>query len=158
MRFLATATALTLLTGTPTLAQIQPTTLNGTLDSNSRVFTDYNGYYNIHSFEGQAGEQITIELTSSEFDSYLILRDSENKQIAEDDNSGGGRNAKIIVTLPTTGTYTIWVNTYTGQTGSYTLSWRASTAEEVELAAAEGLELAEAEQLNQQVMQLIEPI
>jgi CHAT domain-containing protein len=155
MRFLATATALTLLTGTPTLAQIQPTTLNGTLDSNSQVFTDYNGYYNIHTFEGQAGEQITLELTSSEFDSYLILRDSDNKQIAEDDNSGGGRNAKIIVTLPTTGTYTILVNTYAGQTGNYTLSWRASTAEEVELAAAEELELAAAEQLNQQVMQLI---
>ncbi|MGB7058440.1 MAG: pre-peptidase C-terminal domain-containing protein [Geitlerinemataceae cyanobacterium] len=146
MNLLAAATALTLLTATPTLAQIQPNTLNGTLDSNSRVQSNDNSYYNTHTFEGKAGEQITIDLTSSEFDSYLILLDHENNKIAEDDDGGEGKNARIIVTLPTTGTYTILANAYAEQSGNYTLSWRETTAED--------LELSEAEQLSQQVVQL----
>ncbi|MGB5896605.1 MAG: tetratricopeptide repeat protein, partial [Geitlerinemataceae cyanobacterium] len=144
---LLAATTLTLLTATPTLAQTQPTTLNGTLDSNSEVAPESNRYYNIHTFEGQAGEQITIELTSNDFDPVLGLIDPEIKIVALDNDGGEGNNARIIVTLLATGTYTITAVSYkAGQSGNYTLSWREATAEE--------LDLAEAEQLNQQVMQL----
>jgi CHAT domain-containing protein len=128
---------------------LSPTTINGTLDSNSQVFTDNDShyYYNIHTFEGKAGEQIAIELTSSEFDSFLILLDPEKNNLAADDNGGEGNNARIVVTLPATGTYTILANSSeAGQTGNYVLSWQSATAED--------LELAEAEKLNQQVMQL----
>jgi hypothetical protein len=109
---------------TPTIGQTRPnspsqqlpegkrqlTTVNGRLDSNSQTFKDDKSYYNVHTFEGIAGEQITIDLTSSEFDSYLILLDPEGKKIAEDDDSESGNNARIIVTLPTSGTYTIIAN------------------------------------------------
>jgi tetratricopeptide (TPR) repeat protein len=103
-------------------------------------------YYNVHTFEGKAGEQITIDLTSSEFNSYLILLDPEGKKIAEDDDGGSGNNARIIVTLPTSGTYTIIANARTGETGNYTLSWRKTTSDD--------LALAEAHKLNQQALQL----
>ncbi|NEQ22047.1 MAG: hypothetical protein F6K28_23185 [Microcoleus sp. SIO2G3] len=125
----------------------QPTTVNGRLDSNSQTQKSDKSYYNVHTFEGKAGEQITIDQTSSEFDSYLFLLDPEGKKIAEDDDSGSGNNAKIIVTLPTSGTYTIIANAQTGETGSYILSWREATSDD--------LALAEAEKLNQQVIQLI---
>jgi tetratricopeptide (TPR) repeat protein len=124
----------------------QPTTVNGRLDSNSRTFKDDKSYYNVHTFEGIAGEQITIDLTSSDFDSYLILLNPENKKIAEDDNGGSGNNASIIVTLPTSGAYTIIANAHTGETGNYTLTWRKTTSDD--------LALAEAKELNQQVVQL----
>jgi CHAT domain-containing protein len=110
-------------------------------------------YYNVHTFEGKAGESVTIDLTSSEFDAYLVLLKSpanwlnSDEKIAENDDGGDGSNARITITLPTSGTYKIVVNTKkAGELGNYTLSWRETTAAD--------LELAEAEQLNQQVIQL----
>ena len=125
----------------------QATTINGRLDSSSETLED-NSYYNVHIFEGKAGEQVTIELTSSEFDAYLILLSPDNNKIAQNNDGGGESNARITTTLPTSGTYKIIVNTnYAGQLGNYTLSWREATNAD--------LELAEAEQLNEQVIQLI---
>ena len=132
----------------PSQGKRQPTTVNGRLDSNSRTQKNGKSYYNVHTFEGKAGEQITIDLTSNEFDSYLILLDPEGKKIAEDDDGGSGNNARIIVTLPTSGTYTIIAFAHTGETGNHTLSWRKTTSDD--------LVLAEAKKLNQQVVQFIE--
>ncbi len=134
--------------GTPAKSGgVEPFTLEGRLDSNSRTQKDDKSYYNVHTFEGTAGEQITIDLTSSEFDSYLILLDPEGKKIAEDDDGGSGNNARIIVTLPTSSTYRIIANTRkAGETGNYTLSWREATSDD--------LALAEAEKLMQQVDRL----
>ena len=121
-------------------------TIEGRLDRNSEKLDD-NTYFNIHTFEGQAGELIVIELASEEFDSYLILLDPEDNKIAEDNDSGDNNNAKILVTLPATGVYEIVVNAYKPEkSGKYTLSLRAALPEEIEL--------AEAERLNQQVFQL----
>jgi CHAT domain-containing protein/lipopolysaccharide biosynthesis regulator YciM len=126
---------------------IEPSTLEGRLDSNSRTQKNDKSYYNVHTFEGRAGEQITIDLTSSEFDSYLILLDPEGKKIAENDDGGSGNNSRIIVTLPTNGTYRIIANAHkAGETGNYTLSWREATSDD--------LALAEAGKLMQQAIQL----
>ncbi len=46
----------------------QATTVDGRLDSSSETLED-KSYYNVHTFEGRAGESVTIDLTSSEFDS-----------------------------------------------------------------------------------------
>ncbi|MCP2728907.1 tetratricopeptide repeat protein, partial [Limnofasciculus baicalensis] len=121
-----------------------PATINGTLDSNSKTQNKDKTYYNTHTLEGKAGEQITIELTSSEFIPRLLLADSE-KLI--DYDYAAGNNARITVTLPATGTYYILANAAeAGKTGNYTLSWREATADD--------LELAEAEKLNRQVLEL----
>jgi hypothetical protein len=79
----------------------------------------------------KAGEAIIIELSSSEFDAYLVLMDPKFKGIAKNDDGGKGSNAKITITLPTTGTYTVIVKAFEkGQQGSYTLSWREASAKE----------------------------
>ncbi|MCJ8282293.1 MAG: tetratricopeptide repeat protein, partial [Rivularia sp. ALOHA_DT_140] len=123
-------------------------TINGKLDSSSKKLSDKNIYYNIHNFEGKAGDKIFIELTSKDFDAYLILRDSEDNNIAEDNNSGEGNNAKIFITLPSTGTYKIFATHKAGKSGNYQLSWR--------IALPRDIELAEAGRLNQRVLQLLE--
>lgn len=41
------------------------------------------------------GQELVIEMTSSEFDSYLYLYDEFNRLIAQDDNSSGDKNARI---------------------------------------------------------------
>ena len=104
------------------LAQVAPTSVTDRLDSNSQVLHD-GSYYNIHTFEGQAGEVINIELVSEEFDTYLILLGPDEQLVAEDDDGNGGTNSQIVVTLPTTGIYQILANAYgVGEIGQYTLT------------------------------------
>ena len=122
-------------------------TINGTLDASSKKFNNNDSYYNVHKFEGEAGEQIVIELRSNDFDPYLILRDPENKKIADDDDNGEGNNARIVITLPSSGSYTIVANSYKGkESGKYQISRRPALPQD--------LELAKAGKLNQQVIQL----
>ena len=106
--------------------------INGRLDSNSETITD-GDYFNTHTFEGKAGEQLTIDLVSEEFDTYLILVDSEGYEIAQDYDSGSDQNAKIVVTLPHSGTYQILVtSSQTGGKGNYALSVRQATEKELD--------------------------
>ncbi len=75
-----------------------------------------------------AGQQVTLTLRSSAFDTYLYLIDPNGFIVAEDDDGGGGTDSRIPVgsgflTLPITGTYTMEVTSFTGaSTGTYTLS------------------------------------
>ncbi|NER93637.1 MAG: tetratricopeptide repeat protein [Symploca sp. SIO1B1] len=123
----------------------EPIQIEGSLDSNSEKLDD-GTFFDVHTFEGKVGEQIVIELDSREFDVYLILDDPQGNKIAEDDNGGNGRNARVIVTLPVTGTYKITVNTFPGELGKYSISLRTALPEDIEL--------AEAERLYQQAIQL----
>jgi hypothetical protein len=54
-------------------------------------------------------------------DPYLVIEDKNKKKLAEDDDSGGGLNAKIVFTPDTDGTYTIICATLVGL-GDFTLS------------------------------------
>jgi len=82
-------------------------------------------YFQVYTLAGQAGQKIIIEMQSQQIDPYLVLFDANGKQIAEDDDGGGGKNARIQVTLPVTGNYTLYANSYEGgKIGSYTLSAR----------------------------------
>jgi tetratricopeptide (TPR) repeat protein len=120
--------------------------IEGKLDSNSQTLKD-GSYFNVHTFPGKAGEPLIIDLTSKDFDTYLILLDPNNNKIAENDDGGDENNARIVLTLPVTGTYTLIVNSAKAkESGSYVLSWREATENDITL--------AEAERLNQQVIQL----
>ncbi|MGD1904749.1 MAG: CHAT domain-containing protein [Leptolyngbyaceae cyanobacterium] len=121
------------------LAQVTPSTVTGTLNSRSRIHFD-GSYFNIHTFEGTAGEVVRIDMTSAEFDAYLILFGPGGGRITQDNSSGGGTNARIVITLPTTGTYQIAANAYrAGETGQYTLTWEPTTAQEAAAAPAADL-------------------
>ncbi|MEM6716933.1 MAG: tetratricopeptide repeat protein, partial [Cyanobacteria bacterium P01_C01_bin.147] len=125
--------------------QVTPTTIMGQLDENSEILyessrfntytfdgpVDIIDYFNIHTFEGNAGESIIIELTSEAFDTYLILQGPSGQSLAQ----GGdydGLGARIVITLPTTGMYQILAKSYdAGETGRYTLTWQPTTADYV---------------------------
>ena len=144
-----TATAVTPLpTGAQTtITQQQAETsqewsVNGVLEHNSDGRS-----FQYHTFSGEAGETITIEVGTNEFDSYLIVLDPEEKKIAENDDGGEGNQAKVTINLVSSGTYTVIVTSYEAEeTGSYQLRVRAATVEDVQL--------AQAEQLTQQVSEL----
>ncbi len=115
-------------------------TISGTLATSDCSFyygTDtVNVYYaDVYSFSGTAGQQIAIAMNSTAVDAWLDLysvNDVTADALVYDNNGGGGTNARIppgsgYFTLPTTGTYYIWANTYYAkQTGAYTLTLTAS--------------------------------
>ncbi|NJR64538.1 MAG: tetratricopeptide repeat protein, partial [Leptolyngbyaceae cyanobacterium CRU_2_3] len=129
----------------PTVASFS---FNGRLDANSETAGD-GSYYNLHTFEGKAGQAIVIEMSSSELDTYLILLNAKGKRLAENDDGLSGTDAQIIIELPTTGTYTVVANSYgVGATGSYQLQIRAANTDDTAL--------SEAAQLDQQVIELVQ--
>ncbi len=132
------------------LAQVTTTTVTGQLDETSPKLED-GSYFNRHTFKGTAGETLLIDLVSTAFDAYLLLLGPDGTTVAQDDDGGGNGNARLVLTLPTTGTYQIIASTYSaGAIGQYTLSWQPATAADVAQTAA----LQQAAALNQQVIEL----
>lgn len=86
-------------------------------------------FHRVHTVKLKAGVEYTIDLTSNEFDPFLRLEDSKGKQLAEDDDSGGDLNARLIFRAPADGEYRIIVTSFDeGETGEYTLRVRETGA------------------------------
>lgn len=121
-------------------------TITGQLGEDSETLGD-DSYYNPHTFITEAGQSLVIEMVSEEFDTYLLLLDAEGNEIARNDDGENGTNAQIAITIPATGEYTIWANSYAaGETGAYTITIRPTTTEIVQQFEAK----TEADRLLQQ--------
>ncbi len=84
-----------------------------------------NSFFQAWTYYGQAGEAITLDVVSSDFDAYAVIQDGNGTVLARDDDSGGGLNARINFTLPATGVYRLIANTQrVGAVGAYSLSVR----------------------------------
>lgn len=112
-----------LLGGGQQAQQIAPNRpVDGQLNDESGTLPSDNSFFDAYTFEGKAGQQIVIEMTSNEVDSYLILLAPDGQDVAHDDDGGGGSNARLVTALPADGTYTVLANSYRpGETGRYNL-------------------------------------
>jgi hypothetical protein len=113
--------------GSATIARGQ--TLSGSL-STGDCRSQWRGgsyYADRYTFSGTAGQQIVIWVGSEQFDTYLYLAAPAGSLLAQNDDGGGGTNSRIPATsgyfvLPSNGTYTIEVTTYSANaTGAYSL-------------------------------------
>ncbi|WP_071515873.1 trypsin-like peptidase domain-containing protein [Geitlerinema sp. PCC 9228] len=96
--------------------------ISGQLRPGDNVLPVDNSFFDVYTFSGQQGQQVTIDMNSQEIDPYLILFDPNGVPIAQDDDSGRQANARIAVTLPRNGTYTLLANSYrSNESGQYTL-------------------------------------
>ncbi|MEL6225083.1 MAG: pre-peptidase C-terminal domain-containing protein, partial [Cyanobacteria bacterium J06627_8] len=103
--------------------------LTGTLDRNSNVLESDNSYFDVYTFDVQQGQNITVEMISNELNAYLILLDPNGQDIAQDDDSGNGSNARLVATAPLSGRYTVLANSYsTGEVGNYQLQVSAGAS------------------------------
>ncbi len=104
---------------------------SGNLGPGDRTLSD-NSYFKQYTFQGQQGQEVTIRLSSPDFDTYLVLLDDERSLIGENDDAmgGGTTNSELTVSLPYSGTYTVIVNAFdsTGQ-GQFTLTVQQLTAD-----------------------------
>lgn len=85
-------------------------------------------YQDSYTFTANAGDQITVDLTSTQFDPYLILIPPVGDQMDNDDWEGSLSHSRIETTASSSGTYEVLVTSFApGETGSYMLEYDAGT-------------------------------
>ena len=100
-----------------------------------------------YRFIGEQGQYVTISLVSDDFDAYVTLLDANNNQIASDDDSGEGFNARIgPIRLEAGGVYTIEASSLGGSGGgAYTLSVASAAVRRIDFGQPITGELSETE-------------
>lgn len=118
--------------GTPAMSQCVFHNIQCGQTVNSNLTTDDclddGKFGDVFSFPGQAGQTVTIDLSSNAFDTALLLLNPVTDELVEDDDSGPGRNSRIVHTLDVTSQeWLIGATSYlSNQTGPYTLSLQCS--------------------------------
>src|SRR3989454_9840412 len=112
--------------GTPvSLPQISiGQTITWTLTGSDSLYPDTT-YYKMYQFTTTPNQEITIDLSSSDFDPVLIVRGEGLAQSIVDDDGGPGCAARVSQAFLARGPYRILVNTTTSphrQTGRFTLA------------------------------------
>jgi hypothetical protein len=70
----------------------------------------------------ESAVRLRIDLTSTQFDAFLLVTDADGEIVAYDDDSGSGYNARIVRDFAA-GIYTIWATSYYAyDLGSYQLA------------------------------------
>jgi hypothetical protein len=99
-------------------------TLNGELsESDSKMGDD--SHYDLYSFDGRRGQQVTVTMRSTAFDSYLALGQIDGgsfNALESDDDTGGGDDAQITYRITRDGAYVIRTNSlFANVTGEYSV-------------------------------------
>ena len=98
--------------------------VNGSLTSSDSLYPDKT-YFKFYQFTTPAGQPVTIDLSSDDFDPVLIVRGDDLDASIIDYDGGPGCAARVSRTFPSSGPYRILVNTSATperQTGRYSLS------------------------------------
>ena len=83
-------------------------------------------WYDAYPLSYPMGTTVTATLRSSDFDAYLTVL-SPSGAAYSDDDTGGGTDSRVTVTIDEGGTWNVWANTLrTGDTGAYTLTVETS--------------------------------
>lgn len=99
-------------------------TITGSLTGSDSLYPDTT-YYKMYQFTTTPGQDITIDLSSSDFDPVLIVRGEGLAQSIVDDDGGPGCSARVSQAFLGRGPYRILVNTTASphrQTGRFTLA------------------------------------
>jgi hypothetical protein len=102
-------------------------TVRDSLTKAAAAVTADGTYAQAWTISGNAGRVVTVDLVSSAFDAFLLVRGPgiDSTHALQDDDSGGRCNARLTITFPTSADYTIIVTTSDPRaTGTFTLSVR----------------------------------
>ncbi|MBE9119015.1 PPC domain-containing protein [Lusitaniella coriacea LEGE 07157] len=107
----------------------------GMLEEGDKVLADDDSLYDVHQFEGRAGQSLSISVESEDFDTYLLLSDVNGNVLGEsDDIDPENTNSAFTVELTEDGTYNIIINGYeASDRGRYNL-----TVTPLEIVTSEG--------------------
>ncbi|HEX6200980.1 MAG TPA: hypothetical protein VF150_12000 [Thermoanaerobaculia bacterium] len=104
-------------------------TVQSSITAHDCAYENTDMRFDIWVFDGVAGQTVTLDLSSNDFDPFLILYDPDLEIVADDDNGGPGATAaRIVHTLDRTSSE--WNLDVTPLedfvTGNYTLSLKCS--------------------------------
>jgi hypothetical protein len=102
-------------------------TVRDSLTTSAAAITADGTFAQAWTISGNAGRVVTVDLVSSAFDAFLIVRGPgiDSSHALQDDDSGGRCNARLTVTFPASDDFTIIVTTSDPRaTGAFTLSVR----------------------------------
>jgi serine protease Do len=68
--------------------------------------------YKTFTFDGEAGDSVTVSVSSLDFNAHLLLADSTDTIIADDSDGGGLCNAHMTYVLQATGRYIVYATTF----------------------------------------------
>lgn len=97
----------------------------GELEEGDAQDDEDESFYDLYTFEAVAGQRYSVVMSSSEFDTYLIVGRGADEldEIARDDDSGGGTDSRVVFAADRSGTYAIHASSFAGNvTGEYSLS------------------------------------
>ncbi len=85
--------------------------------------------FDIWQFSGTAGQAVTIQMSSTSFDTLLMLIDPSYTPVAtNDDATSSSKDSRLTFTLGSTGTWTIVANSLpVSGSGTYVLSMSCPT-------------------------------
>ncbi len=99
----------------------EPSAESGRLESGDDSLPD-GEYYDEYSFVAEAGQLASIELRSSDFDTYLLVVAPGGAQHENDDLGGDPSQSALTWQIEESGTYKVLVTSYeAGETGAYSL-------------------------------------
>ena len=79
-------------------------------------------YYDLYSYEFQANTHITLALSSSEFDPYIVVESPSGKRLENDDYAGQSHLSRLDFDVQEGGTWKVYVSSYDeGESGAYQL-------------------------------------
>ncbi|MEG4087940.1 hypothetical protein [Microcoleus sp. Pol12B4] len=113
----------------PAVKSLSISQQTGVLKDGDPVLASNGNLYRTHTFEGRAGQSVTITLLSQRaFDHYAAIIAPNGKKIAEsygskNDEASKDRTSELSITLPTGGSYRVIVSGKDRSSrGAYTLS------------------------------------
>lgn len=84
--------------------------------------TDAGAPVDAYSFQGREGQRVRIDMSSSDFDTFVELFDDTRTSLGtDDDGAAEGTNSRLIFTLPRDGEYIVEARGFSAATGDYSL-------------------------------------
>ena len=83
---------------------------------------DSGEYFDVHNFELQTGQSVTVDLYSTAFDTYLSVFSPSGTATRNDDHEGSKDRSSVTLVADESGTWSAAVTSYSpGESGSYNL-------------------------------------
>ena len=127
-----------------TLGAVIPTAAQPLLEEQ----LEFEPQQNPHTFNGEAGQAVIIEMVSEDFDTFITLLTPAGEILEQNDDYDGIPHATIVAELPETGEYTVLAGSFYGQIGgSYQLT--VQTATDYQQVYDRALELMQSEDFSE---------